>query len=298
MKIYDLIIIGSGPAGLTAGIYSSTYQLETLIIGKIPGGMISQAIEICNFPTYEKISGFELAKKMISQVKNLGIEIIFQEVLDIKKDKIFKITTNKKEYFSKKIIIATGRKRKELNVKGEKEFFAKGVHYCAICDAPFYKNKIVCVVGGGNSALTSALLLSKYAKKIYLIHRGEKFNKADPIWIKSIKKNKKIKIIYKTNIIEIFGKEKVKGIKTNNQKNVFVDGVFIEIGSIPEDGFLKKLKLKSKEKYICVDKRQETNIKGLFAAGDITNNLLKQAITSCAEGAIATNSVFQDLKKD
>lgn len=297
IKLYDLIIIGAGPAGLTAGVYAARYKLNTLIIGKLPGGLISEAYEVCNFPTYDKVNGMEIATKMIEQVKNLSIEIKIEEINEIKREKDkFKVKTNLNEYKTKKIVIAIGTERRKLNVPGEKEFLGKGVSYCATCDAGLYKNKIVGIIGGSDAALTASLLLAKYAKKVYIIYRKEKFFRAKPAWIEQVKKNKKIKPVFKSNIIEIYGKNMVEGVKLDSKKDIKLDGVFIEIGSVPNEKISKQLGLETENGYIRVNKKQETNIEGVFAAGDITNNPLKQVVTACGEGAIAADSAYRRLR--
>lgn len=298
MEIYDLIIIGAGPAGLTAAIYARRYLLNTIIIGRTPGGTITEAHKVCNFPSYKSISGIELMKKTIEQVKDLGIDIKQEEVKEIKKNKIFEVKTNNLTYKTKKIILAIGRKKEKLNVKGEDKFLGKGVSYCAVCDASFFKNKIVAVIGGSNAALTTALLLAENAKKVYIIYRKEKFFRAEPLWVKQVEKNKKIKTLFNSNLKEIYGDEKVKGAKLNNEKDIKVSGIFIEIGSIPNKEFPKQLNLETEKGYIKINKKQETSIKGIYAAGDITNNSLKQIITACGEGAIAATSTYKEIKKD
>jgi thioredoxin reductase (NADPH) len=295
-KSYDVVIIGAGPAGLTAGVYSGRYKLKTLIIGKLFGGMAGEAYEICNFPSYGKILGRELVLKMIEQVKKIGIEIKQEEVTDVSKKKNgFEIATNKEKYFSKKIIIATGTERKKLNLAREKEFTGIGISYCAVCDAPFYKDKIVGIVGGSDAALTASLLLSKFAKKVYVIYRREKFFRAEPTWVEEVKKNRKITLLFNSEITELNGNEKLEEIEINKKRKMKIDGLFIEIGSVPNTELAKKLKLKIENNYIKIDKKQKTNIKGIFAAGDITNNPLKQMVTACGEGAIAADSVYREL---
>jgi len=295
---YDLIIIGAGPAGLTAAIYAARYDLNTLVIGKSAGGLAVEAHEVCNFPSYGKIKGFELMTKMVGQVKKLKVEIKLEEVLDINKKKEFEIITNKNKYFTKKIIIATGSERKKLNIDREKELVGKGINYCATCDAGFYKDKIVGVVGGGNAALTSALLLSKFAKKVYIIYRKDKFSKAEPAWRTEVEKNKKIIPLFNSVVTKLIGKEKLEKIELKNKKELEVDGLFIEIGSIPSVVLAKKLGMKTAEEEIIVDRKQKTNVKGVFAAGDITNNPLKQIITACAEGAIAADTAYEELVEE
>jgi thioredoxin reductase (NADPH) len=296
--MYDVIIIGAGPAGLTAALYASRYKLKTLVLGKNHGGFISEAYEVCNFPTYEKIKGYELSDKMVEQVKRIGAEIKAEEVKSIEnKGNHFVVKANS-DYEGKKIILALGTERRKLNAPGEKEFLGRGVCYCATCDAPFYKNKTVAVIGGSDAALTAALLLSEYANKVYIIYRKEKFQRAEPAWIELIDKNEKIEKIFSANVTEIYGGEKVEGIRLDNGKNLELKGVFIEIGSFPEDKITKNLELEREEGFITVNKKHETNIKGIFAAGDITNNILKQVITACADGARAAFSVYEEIKRE
>jgi len=301
MKIYDLIIIGAGPAGLSAGIYASRYKLETLIIGKIPGGTAGTISDLCNFPSYEKTTGMELTMKMIKQVQNLGVKIKQEIVEDLKKGKNFEIKTDKEIYYAKKIILATGSERKKLGLENERKFIGKGISYCATCDSAFYKNKIVGVVGGSDAALMAALLLAKFARKVYIIYRKEKFTRPEPIWIEQINKEKKIEILFNTEIEKIIGEERLTEIeiKTKNKKNVLkVDGIFIEIGSIPNIKLAEKLKVALEKGEIMVDKYQKTNVDGVFAAGDVTNNSFKQVVSACAEGSIAAYSVYSELQSN
>ena len=297
MNKYDLIIVGSGPAGLTAGIYSARYNLNFLVIGNLGGGTISEAHKVCNYPSQNNISGFELSQKMINHLKELGGEVKQEEVIQIKSEKNqFLVKTNKQEYLAKKIILATGRKKQKLNVKGEEEFLGKGVSYCATCDAAFYKDKTVAVVGGGNAAITAALLLAEHAKKVYIIYRKKSFFRAEPAWVKQLEKEKKIESLFNTEITEILGENSVIKVKLNNKKDLKLDGVFVEIGFTPDETFSNMLKLKTEKGYIVTDKKQKTNIKGVLAVGDATNNSLKQVITACAEGAIAATTAYEELK--
>lgn len=296
-KKYDLIIVGAGPAGLTAGIYAARYKLKVMILSKEMGGLAATAHRICNFPSYEEIGGMELMKRMTNQAEKLGAEIIYETVKEIIRKKDFIVKTNSNKYVSKKIIFAGGTERKKLDVKGEDEFYGKGVSYCATCDAAFFKNKIVAVVGGSDAALTAALLLSEYAEKVFLIYRQKEFSKAEPSWVDLVKKDKKIKILFEEEIKEILGSSKVEKVKLSSGKELKLNGVFVEIGSIPNLDFFKSLKLKTDERgYIIVNENQETNLHGFYAAGDITNNSLKQIITAGAGGAIAAYKVYQSVK--
>ncbi|HJX50496.1 MAG TPA: FAD-dependent oxidoreductase, partial [Candidatus Nanoarchaeia archaeon] len=189
--------------------------------------------------------------------------------------------------------------RKKLNVPGEASLLGKGVSYCATCDGGLFQDKVVAVIGGSNAALTAALLLSEYSDKVYLIYRKDKFFRAEPSWVDLVENNNKIKILFNEEIIKINGKEKVQSIDLKSGKILDLDGVFIEIGSLPKIDFISNFKIKLDEKgYVLVDKNQKTNEKGVYAAGDITNNALKQIITAGAEGAIAAYNIYQEIKKD
>jgi len=297
---WDLIIIGAGPAGLTAGLYAARYKIKTLVIGMLPGGTVTEAHKVCNFPSYENIGGVELMLKMIKQIKDIGVEIKSEEVISVGKKDFFRVATNKGEYSAKKIIIATGSKRMKLGVEREEEMMGQGISYCATCDANFYKDKIVGVVGGGNSALTSALLLSRVAKKVYIIYRQEKFSKAEPMWIDDVEKEKKITPIFNSVVLKLIGKKKLEEIeieKDGKKKKVKLDCLFIEIGGISNIKLAKLLGIRLEKNFIDVDKEQKTNVEGVFAAGDVTNNPLKQIVTACGEGAVAAFSVFKELRK-
>lgn len=298
--IYDLIIIGTGPAGVNAAVYASRYRLKTLVIGELFGGMVSEAYEICNFLTCFKIKGADMAKRMAEHVKQEGVEVINEKVTDVKKaNSFFEIKTDKKTYQTKKVIIATGTEKRKLELKNEDKLVGKGISYCATCDAPLYKNKIVGVVGGGDNALTSALLLAEYAKKVFIIYRRDKFYRAEPAWVEIVSMNKKIKSMFNLEVKELIGKDKLMAVKLSNGKVMKLDGLVIEIGSLPRKELGEKLGVKTDEaSYIIVDKNQRTNVRGVFAAGDITNNSLKQIITAASEGAVAAFSAYNELEKE
>jgi thioredoxin reductase (NADPH) len=297
---YDLIIIGGGPAGITSAIYAARYHLKALILSKNTGGSAASAYKICNFPSYNEIKGYELMQKFKKQAEDLKVPVFYEEVIKIgRKNDKFTVFADKKSYEAKKIIYAAGTERERLNVPGEGKFLGKGVSYCATCDAAFFKNKTVCVVGGSDAALTSALLLAEYASKVYIIYRGNKFLNAEPSWIELIKKQKKIETIFNEEIAEITGDKNVEEIKLKSGKNLKLNGVFIEIGSVPQTSIIKNLNVNHAENgYIITDKNQKTNVYGFYAAGDITNNSLKQIITACSEGAVAAFNVYQELKRE
>lgn len=307
MEKYDVIIIGAGPAGLSAAIYAARYKLKTLILSKDLGGLAATAHKICNYPSYREISGMELMQKFADQVKDLKVPVVYEEVQKIKggnsrdsrgsKDSKFSVKTTKGEYCCKKIIFAGGTVRSKLGVKNEDKYVGRGVSYCATCDAAFFKGKIVAVVGGADAALTSALLLTEFAKKVYVIYRQKKY-RAEPTWIDLVNKNSKIQCLCGEEIKEIIGKDKVEGIKLKSGREIKLDGIFVEVGSSPDIGFLLSLKIKrTKKGYICVDKDQRTSLKGVYAAGDITDNSLKQIVTAAGQGATAAFTVFKDIRE-
>lgn len=304
-EVYDLIIIGAGPAGLTASIYASRYKLSNLVIGPEIGGTISKAHKVENYPGFLSISGFELGKKMEEQVKSLGAGIKLEQVTQIVKHDLFEIKTNNGNiYYSKVLIIASGTERRKLNIKGEEQYLGRGISYCTNCDAPFFKNKKVAVIGGGDAAVTGALHVENFALRTYLIYRRKQEDmRAEPIWLEQLQKGK-IKIIFETNILEVLGDgQKVTGIKLDKpyeQKDTLgVDGVFIEIGAVPVSKIASPLGIALDEAgFIKVNEKMETNIDGVLAAGDITTQakVLQQMITAEAQGAIAASSAFKKLK--
>jgi len=300
--MYDLIIIGAGPAGFTAGIYAIRREMKVLIIGDVPGGQIVWASEIENYPGFRNIASYELINKMQNHVKDLGVEIVNDKIINIKKnkDKTITLLSNKQEFVSKTVIIATGLSPRELSVQGEKEFLGKGVTYCANCDAPFYRDKIVAVVGGGNAALDATEVLSKIAKKVYLIHRRDEFRGFEAL-VNEIKNRKNIEIITNSEISKIIGNEKVEKINIKNNKlnkitQINIDGVFIEIGRIAHTEIFSNLIELDNKKQIKVDKYCKTSVQGIFAAGDVTNVPYKQITIACGQATIATLSAYEYLQ--
>ena len=245
--MYDIIIIGAGPAGLTSAIYSAISNKKVLVLeAKSYGGKIINAHEIRNYPSLESISGFEFATKLYKQVKDLGVDIIYEKVVDIKDYSEYKeVTTNKNTYKSKTIIIATGSENRKLGLENEDELVGKGISYCATCDGSFYKDKVVGVIGGGQTALDDALYLSDIVEKVYLIHRDNSF-KVD-FSIDELNKHNNIEIIFNTSVTKINGKEKLESITINENhstKTLNIDGLFIAVGQIPENqNFAKLIKL-------------------------------------------------------
>jgi len=304
-KVYDLIIVGAGPAGLTASIYASRYGLRHLVIGSQEGGALSWAAEVENYPGFKKISGLDLTNKMVEQVKTLGAEVLAREVVSIeKKDGIFEVRLNKNQFFqSKTLLVATGTERRKLDVPGEAKYLGKGVSYCTTCDGNFFKEKAVAMVGGSNAAALGAYYLSEIASKIYLVYRRRPL-RAEPFWQERLREKPNIEIIYETNVIEILGDEnKATGVKLDKayqgKKELSLEGVFVEIGGFPGTQLVKALGVELDEGgFIKVTVDMKTNIEGLFAAGDVANTTgeFRQIVTATAEGAIAANSIYKYLK--
>ncbi len=290
-KEWDLIIIGAGPAGLSAAIYAARARIKVLVLDKhvLAGGQIGTTYLVEDYPGIESISGEELGKRMMEQAKKTGaIVSLGEEVKEVDLENKW-IKTTKGEYKAKAIIIATGARERKLNVPGEKEYKGRGVSYCAVCDAPFFKDKEVLVIGGGNSALEESMYLAKFAKKVIIAHRRDSF-RADKVVQERVFKSKKIEIMWNTEVKEIKGNEHVHGVvlynnKTQETKEMKIDGVFIYIGMIPNTELFNVEK--DERGYIITNEKMETNIKGVYAAGDVRKSIIKQAVTAAAEGAIA-----------
>lgn len=300
--MYDLIIIGSGPAGMTAGIYAARREMKTLIIGKEVGGQLVWANEIENYPGFEKIHSFELINKIKQQTASFGVEMKDDEVKKIEKtaEGNFLLYTNRETFESKTVIIAMGLSPRRLAVSGEIEFNGKGVSYCANCDGPFYKNKRVTVVGGGNSALDAAEVLSKIASQVYLIHRNESL-KAFDVLVNEVKSRSNIEILLNSEVKNITGNQKVEKIrvsnnKTGEEKDIDVDGVFIEVGRLASTDLVADLVERNDKNQIVVTSKAETKTPGLFAAGDVTNCEFKQITIAMGQATVAALSAYQYIQ--
>ena len=301
--MYDVIIIGAGAAGMTSAIYANRRMLKTLIISKDLGGQASLASEVENYPGIdEAVSGFEIMQRFNRQAKKFGAEFIFDEVEEIQKENdFFRVKTNTESYQTKSIILAFGLTPRDLNVLGEEKFKGRGVSYCATCDALFYRDKIVSVVGGGNAALDASLLLSKIAKKVYLIHRRDEF-RGDEILIQKIKNTQNIELVLNSTIKEIKGDKFVESIfveniDKNSEKEIEVSGVFAEIGYEIKADFIKNLVELDEKNQIITNKNCETSQSGIFAAGDATNIQYKQIVISAGEGAKAALSAYKYIQE-
>lgn len=298
--MYDLIIIGGGPAGLTASIYAKRFGLNALLIEKFgTGGQVPLTDLIDNYPGFpDGISGVELATRITEQAKKFNVEIVNDEVIDVELNEIKKVKTSNGVYESKGIIIATGASPKKLNIPGEKEFTGRGVSYCAVCDAYFYKNKDVVVVGGGDSALTEALYLTTFVNKLYLVHRRDKFRAAQYLQEK-VFNNKKIELLLNSELKEIKGEKRVQKVLVyNKEKNesieLDVNGVFIYVGYNPNTEIFKNKINLDENGFIITDEEMRTNVKFVYAAGDVRRKSLRQIITACSDGAIAANTFCSD----
>lgn len=300
MQVYDVVIVGAGPAGLTAALYASRYKLKTIVIGVEAGGQLNYAYHIENYPGFDKIDGREFIKKIRGQVKKLKVEIVEKDVAGIIKEKnLFKVIgrDNCFNYYSKTIIIALGTQRKKLNLPQEDKFIGKGISYCVSCDAALFKSKTVAIVGGSNSAVMDALLLLKYVKKLYIIYRGKEL-RAEPLRVEQVKKNKKTEIIYNAEIKGINGKKLIESVDLNNGRKLKIDGLFIDVGAAPQTFLIKRLNIKlDNQGYILVNKDMETNVSGVYAAGDGISKKLRQLVNACGDGAVAAFSTYLYLQK-
>lgn len=302
--VYDLVIIGAGPSGLSAGIYAQRAMLKTVILEKesFYGGQVLSTYEVDNYPGFPLLGGFDLADKFREHAESLGVQFSSAEVEKIIQDgNLLKITLNDDEPLTTKaVIVATGSIRKKLDVKGEEEFSGKGVSYCATCDGAFFKNKTVAVVGGGDAGLEDAIYLSRVCKQVYIVNRSNSLKGAKRLQ-NVIDKTENIQILWDTVIESINGSKTVENIDIINKKadeksNIALNGVFIAIGSIPKTEFLEGLVDMNEDGYVVSDETGITNAKGIFVAGDIRVKSLRQIITAAADGANSVNSVERYLE--
>jgi len=305
--VYDTIIVGGGGAGLTAGIYAGRRAMKALIITRDVGGQVLETDIIENYPGFTQIHGPTLMENFEKQAKKCGAEIIFSTVNAVKENgNEFVVTTDEKEYRSKTVILAFGKTPKNLNVHGEKELTGKGVSYCTVCDGPLYKNKVVVMVGGGNTALEGATYLSKIAKKVYLVHRRNEFRGFEHS-VEEIRKKKNVEFVLSSVVTEIKGEKKVdvvyiKNLKTEKIRELKVDGIFIEIGLEVKTDFIKNLIKVDENGQIVINCKCETYYPntdkirpGVFAAGDVTDTPFKQIVISAGEGCKAALQAYNYL---
>ena len=298
MEEFDIVIVGAGTAGMTAGIYATRANKKTLILeGKNYGGQIINTPDIENFPALNHISGIEYATNLYNQVKELGVTYKREEVQNITKDRL--VTTNKNQYQAKAIIIATGTQNRKLGLEGEDALVGRGISYCATCDGRFYKGKNVAVIGGGNTAIEDAIYLSDLAEKVYLIHRREGF-RADQKAIEILKSKKNVEFILNNKPHKLIAENKLTGLEIINNENeitkIDISGLFIAIGQIPNTEIFKGFIDLNESGYIKSEDGVYTNIEKIYVAGDVREKELRQLITAASDGAIAANTAISEIQ--
>ena len=298
MEQFDIIIIGAGTAGMTAGIYAASANKKTLILeGKNYGGQIINTPDIENFPALNHISGIEYATNLYNQVKELGVTYKREEVQNITEDRV--VTTNKNQYQAKAVIIATGTQNRKLGLEGEDNLVGRGISYCATCDGRFYKGKSVAVIGGGNTAIEDAIYLSDLADKVYLIHRREGF-RADQKAIEILKSKENVEFILNNKPHKLIAENKLTGLEIINNENeitmIDVSGIFIAIGQIPNTEIFKDFIDLNESGYIKSKDGVHTNIDKIYVAGDVREKELRQLITAASDGAIAANTAITEIQ--
>ena len=296
--MYDIIIIGAGPSGLTSALYALRANKKVLVLeSKSYGGQIINSSVVENYPALPKVSGYEFATNLYNQVLDLGLEIKYEEVIGITKEKHVKTRNN--EYEAKAIIIATGSDNRKLGLKREEELTSKGVSYCATCDGNFYKNKVVSVVGGGNTALEDALYLSNIAKKVYLIHRRDSFS-AEGKYIEELKTKDNVEFILNSNVISLNGNDKLGSIdikdSDDNVKTLNTDGLFIAVGRIPNNKIFEDI-IDLENGYIKSDEDMHTNVDGIYVVGDARVKKLRQLTTAVSDGSVGATTAIKEMEE-
>ncbi|MDO4996075.1 MAG: thioredoxin-disulfide reductase [Bacilli bacterium] len=296
--MWDIIIVGAGPAGMTAALYALRANKKVLIIeAKTYGGQIINASSIENYPGIESISGFDYATSLYNQVINKGAEIKYETVIHVDEDRV--VTTDKGKYQTKSVILATGAENRKLRIEGENELVGRGVSYCATCDGNFYKGKDVCVVGGGNTALEDAIYLSNIVNKVYLIHRRSEF-RGDEKYVEEINNINNIELVLDSIVERINGTDRVESILIKNLDNlreIKVDGVFIAVGQEPKNEIFKNVVDLDDKGYIISEDGVHTKVKGIYVAGDSRVKSLRQLTTAVSDGAIAATTAIKEAKE-
>ena len=296
--MYDIIIVGAGPAGLTSALYALRAGKKVLVLeAKTYGGQIINAGIVENYPGLPDVSGFDYATNLYNQVKTYGGIVKFETVIRIEEDK--SVVTNKETYKAKAIILATGAENRKLNLDKEQEFVGKGVSYCATCDGNFYKNKVVAVNGGGNTALEDALYLSNIVSKVYLIHRRDSF-RGENKYLEELKKKDNVEFILNSNIIKLNGTDKLESIDVkdndDNVRNIQIDGLFIAIGQVPKNEIFANIIDINESGYIISNDGVHTNQEGIYVAGDTRVKDLRQLTTAVSDGAIAATVAIKEME--
>lgn len=303
-QIYDTVILGGGPAGFSAALYAAQAGLGTLVIEKAsPGGQMTLTGDITNYPGFENgIDGFTLGENMKKGAEKAGAKTVFATVVKAHlSESPKKIETDRGAFFAKTVVIATGADPRELGLEGEKELVGRGVHYCAHCDGRFYKDKTVCVIGGGNSAAEDTLYLSRLVKKLYLIHRRDTLRAAE-VYHKMLQQAENVEFIWNSTPLEFLKKETLIGLRVHNSKErkdreILCDGIFVSIGRNPNTAFLEGALETDEKGSIKADESTKTNLPGVFAAGDVRTKTLRQVITACADGAVAAQRAEEYLSE-
>ena len=301
--MYDIIIIGAGPAGLTAAIYAKRASKNVLVLeAKSYGGQIINTLDIENYPVEAHISGFDFATKLYNQTKELGAEIKFEKVVDINdKGQVKEVITTKNTYTAKAVIIATGSENRKLGIEKEDELIGKGISYCATCDGAFYRKKNVAVVGGGNTALEDALYLSDLVNKVYLIHRRDEF-RGEESTVRRLKEKENIEFVYNSNVTKLNANERLESIEVTNKdgstRTIEIDGLFVAVGRIPENENFAKLINLDNSGYIIANEDCKTNVAGIFVAGDNRTKEVRQLVTATSDGAIAATAAIKYINNN
>ncbi len=295
--MYDIIVVGAGPAGLTSAIYACRAKKNVLVLeANSYGGQIVNTLDIENYPALEHISGFDFATNLYNQTKNLGASIKFEKVVEIKDGSVKEVVTTKNVYKCKAIILATGAENRKLGLSNEDDLVGRGVSYCATCDGAFYKERNVAVVGGGNTAIEDALYLSDICRTVYLIHRRDKF-KAEETLIDKLNEKDNIKCIFNSNVTKINASEKLSSIEINGDSTIDVDGLFIAVGRVPENQNFAKVINLNDFGYVIASEDCHTNVAGIFVAGDNRTKLLRQLTTAVGDGAVAATEAIKYINE-
>lgn len=296
-QILDLIICGGGAAGLTSAVYAARSGLDFVLIdiSSSMGSQITQTSDVDNYTGFEKVNGMELVMKFYEHAKALNAPMINDEVQEITKENgIFTVKCAQGEYKSRTVIYCSGASHRALGVKGERELLGRGVGYCAVCDGFFYRNKTVVVVGGGNTAVTDALYLSKICKKVILVHRRDSL-RAEKILVERLENAENVELMFNSEVAEILGEKGADGVLLKSGERLDCDGVFIAVGVVPRSDTVKNLAGLDDNGYIVADESGRTSLDGLFAAGDVRTKELRQIITACSDGANCVDSVNKFL---
>ena len=297
---YDMVVIGAGIAGLTAAIYGRRANKKVLVLeSRTYGGQIVSTKSIENYPAAMGISGFEFATKIYEQAVSLGVEIKFENVMQVIDGTEKQIKTNQNVYLAKTVVIATGSKNRTMGLANEEKLIGKGISYCATCDGAFFKNKIVAVVGGGNTALGDALYLSDLAQKVYMIHRREQFS-GEAALVEQLQARSNVEIIPNAQVVELWGEKQLTGVKISQngvEKQLIVDGLFVAVGRVPENEKFANLVELDQHGYIIADESCQTGTAGIFVAGDCRTKTVRQLVTAAGDGAVAATNAIKYLNQ-